>query len=137
MDRKIKLKINGKDYIVEVDSIDSNPVKVLVNGEEIEVYTDQLELEVKDSIDKKEIIKNSNSNKDESSGRTFYSPMPGVIISVALKEGDQVVTGDDVCILEAMKMQQVLKADWSGIVKTVFVSSGDQINDGSPIIELE
>jgi len=137
MDRKIKLKINGKDYIVEVDSIDSNPVKVLVNGEEIEVYTDQLELKVKDSIDKKEIIKNSNSNKDESSGRTFYSPMPGVIISVALKEGDQVVTGDDVCILEAMKMQQVLKADWSGIVKTVFVSSGDQINDGSPIIELE
>ena len=135
MDRKIKLKINGKDYIVEVDSIDSNPVEVLVNGEEIEVYTDQLKLEVKDSIDKKEIIKNS--NKDESSGRTFYSPMPGVIISVALKEGDQVVTGDDVCILEAMKMQQVLKADWSGIVKKVFVSSGDQINDGSPIIELE
>ena len=110
-------------------------MEVLVNGEEIEVYTDQLKLEVKDSIDKKEIIKNS--NKDESSGRTFYSPMPGVIISVALKEGDQVVTGDDVCILEAMKMQQVLKADWSGIVKKVFVSSGDQINDGSPIIELE
>ena len=63
--------------------------------------------------------------------------MPGSIISVAVKEGDQVITGDDVCVLEAMKMQQSLKADWSGIVKKVFVSSGDQVNDGSPIIELE
>ena len=67
----------------------------------------------------------------------FRSPMPGVIVSVAVSEGDQVVTGDEVCVLEAMKMQQVLRADWTGIVKTVHVLAGQQVQDGDPIIDLE
>lgn len=139
MVKKIKVSIDGKDYLVEVDNIDSNPVRVIVNGDEIEVYTDQLKSIDKKSIDEKPSSKtNTNISVNEGpGGRTFYSPMPGSIISVAVKEGDQVITGDDVCVLEAMKMQQSLKADWSGIVKKVFVSSGDQVNDGSPIIELE
>jgi len=63
--------------------------------------------------------------------------MPGVIISVAVSVGDQVVTGDDICVLEAMKMQQVLRADWSGIVASVNVSAGDQVVDGEVIASLE
>ena len=63
--------------------------------------------------------------------------MPGVILSVAVKIGDQVVTGDPICVLEAMKMQQVLRADWTGIVRTVHVESGQQVLDGDPIVELE
>ena len=71
-----------------------------------------------------------------STGRVFRTPMPGVIISVDVSVGDQVVTGDDVCVLEAMKMQQTLRADWSGIVKTVYVQPGQQVLDGAPIIDL-
>ena len=63
--------------------------------------------------------------------------MPGVIMSVSVKEGDQVVTGDEICVLEAMKMQQSLRAEWSGIVRTVHVQPGRQVLDGDPIIELE
>ncbi len=63
--------------------------------------------------------------------------MPGVILSLSVNPGDQVVTGDAICILEAMKMQQVLRADWSGIVKSVFVTVGQQVMNGAPIIELE
>ena len=118
MVKKIKVSIDGKDYLVEVDNIDSNPIKVLVDGDEIEVHTDQLEPIDKKSLDEKPASKtNTNISVNEGSGgRTFYSPMPGSIISVAVKEGDQVITCDDVCVLEAMKMQQSLKADWSGIV---------------------
>ena len=58
-------------------------------------------------------------------------------MSVAVKQGDQVVTGDEVCVLEAMKMQQVLRADWSGIVRSVLVQPGQQVMDGDPIVELE
>ena len=53
MVKKIKVSIDGKDYLVEVDNIDSNPVRVIVNGDEIEVYTDQLESIDKKSIDEK------------------------------------------------------------------------------------
>ena len=63
--------------------------------------------------------------------------MPGIIISVAVAVRDQVITGDEICVLEAMKMQQTLRADWSGIVRKVHVESGQQVLDGDPIVELE
>ena len=69
--------------------------------------------------------------------KAFRSPMPGVIVSVAVSEGDQVVTGDEVCVLEAMKMQQVLRADWTGIVKAVHVRAGQQVLDGDAIVDLQ
>lgn len=69
--------------------------------------------------------------------KAFRSPMPGVIVSVAVSEGDQVVTGDEVCVLEAMKMQQVLRADWTGIVKKVHVRAGEQVLDGDAIVDLQ
>ena len=63
--------------------------------------------------------------------------MPGVILSVAVNPGDQVVTGDVICVLEAMKMQQNLRAEWSGIIKSVLVAVGEQVMEGAPIVELE
>ena len=75
--------------------------------------------------------------KKMSALKVFKCPMPGMIISVTHKEGDNVITGDEVCVLEAMKMQQTLKADWSGVVKKIYVKAGDQVLDGDPILELE
>ena len=63
--------------------------------------------------------------------------MPGTILSIEVKPGDQVVTGDAICVLEAMKMHQILRADWSGVVKEVMVAVGQQIMAGAPIVELE
>jgi biotin carboxyl carrier protein len=68
--------------------------------------------------------------------KTFSSPMPGVILSVTVKIGDQVITGDEICVLEAMKMQQTLRAEWSGIVQAVHVESGQQVLDGDPLVDL-
>ena len=47
------------------------------------------------------------------------------------------VAGDEICVLEAMNMQQMLRADWSGIVKTVHVQAGQQVLDGDAIVDLE
>ena len=69
--------------------------------------------------------------------KVFSAPMPGTILSIAVNPGDQVVTSDAICVLEAMKMQQVLRADWSGVVKSVLVTVGQQVMNGTPIIELE
>ena len=69
--------------------------------------------------------------------KVFSAPMPGVILSVAVNPGDQVVTGDVICVLEAMKMQQNLRAEWSGIIKSVLVAVGEQVMEGAPIVELE
>ncbi len=69
--------------------------------------------------------------------KVFSAPMPGTILSINVSPGDQVVTGDTICVLEAMKMQQHLRADWSGVIKAVLVAVGQQVMDGTPIVELE
>jgi pyruvate carboxylase subunit B len=60
--------------------------------------------------------------------------MPGNILSVVVRTGDAVQAGDHVCTLEAMKMQQSLRSEWAGVVLDVFVSTGDMVTDGAPII---
>ena len=63
--------------------------------------------------------------------------MPGIIVSVAVSPGDQVVPGDEICVLEAMKMQQTLRADWAGVVRSLHVQPGQQVQGGDPIATLE
>lgn len=53
--------------------------------------------------------------------------MPGTIISTSVEAGDTVVEGQQLCIIEAMKMQNVLKAEISGVIDQVNVKAGDSV----------
>ena len=61
--------------------------------------------------------------------------MPGSVIDILVKVGDKVVDGQEICILESMKMQQTLKSDFEGIITEIVVSSGDQVLDGEELIK--
>lgn len=65
------------------------------------------------------------------------APMPGKILELMVKEGDEVTLGDPVAILEAMKMENELKAPLSGIVTTVVVNEGDSLDKNELILEIE
>ena len=64
-------------------------------------------------------------------------PLPGTIMSIAVKEGDTVKKGDKVAVLEAMKMENDIRSDKSGTVKKVLVSVGDTLLEGSDIMIIE
>ena len=138
----VRVKVGDHWYTVEVEDLTVEPVRAIVDGDIVEVRVgeavaiqpDALIEDVADS--ESDVSSGGASGPAPSTGRVFRTPMPGVIISVDVSVGDQVVTGDDVCVLEAMKMQQTLRADWSGIVKTVYVQPGQQVLDGAPIIDL-
>jgi len=59
--------------------------------------------------------------------KLLSSPMPGRIISVNIKPGDHVVSGQPLIIVEAMKMQNVLRAERDGVVKSVHVKPGNDV----------
>jgi propionyl-CoA carboxylase alpha chain len=59
--------------------------------------------------------------------RSVLSPMPGSIVSVAVKPGQTVVDGQELCIVEAMKMQNILKSERDGVIKSVNVIGGDTV----------
>jgi biotin carboxyl carrier protein len=63
--------------------------------------------------------------------------MPGRVISVLVGPGDRVSQGDEVCVVEAMKMEQSIRATRDGVVKTVHVQPMDPVKANDPLIELE
>ena len=63
------------------------------------------------------------------------APMPGLIIDLKVKPGDLVKPGDQLLILEAMKMENILKAQGEGIVKNVKVKKGDTVEKGQVLVE--
>jgi propionyl-CoA carboxylase alpha chain len=60
-------------------------------------------------------------------GKMLRSPMPGLIVSIAVQPGEEVKAGQDLCILEAMKMENVLKAEQDGRVEEVRVRPRDTV----------
>lgn len=65
------------------------------------------------------------------------SPMPGLILDILVQPGDTVAKGDDLCILEAMKMENVLKAEGEGTIKSIAISKGDAVDKGQLLIEMD
>lgn len=72
-----------------------------------------------------------------STGNTITAPLPGVITSVKVKEGEIIKAGQVVAVLEAMKMDNDLQAERDGKVKEVKVEKGDSVLEGAVIIILE
>lgn len=65
------------------------------------------------------------------------SPMPGKVLSVYVKPGDHLDAGSEVCVLEAMKMENVLYAEKQCVVKEVLVADGDTVEADQLLIQLE
>ncbi len=70
-------------------------------------------------------------------GDTVLAPMPGLVRDVAVQAGQAVAEGDRIAVLEAMKMEHVLRAPRDGIVAAVAVAAGDQVTAGALIVALE
>lgn len=63
------------------------------------------------------------------------APMPGMVLSVFVKEGDKVVKGDNLLTLEAMKMENIIKATTDAMIKTVKIKPGDKIIKGQILVQ--
>ena len=129
------MRVGDRWYDVDVGDLDSNPVMTVVDGVPVEVSLGGLMGTAH--------APQPSPNAAEETGRTplarkhFYSPAAGVIASVVVDEGNQVVTGDEICILDAKEGHKTLRADWSGVIKTVNVSSGQEVREGDLIAEFK
>lgn len=140
--KEYRYKINGNLYKVTVGDIEENHVRVEVNGTP---YT--VELEKKTSPKIKPVVRTAATTpaappaaavtRPNVGGKGIKSPLPGVILEIKVKEGDTVKRGQPLLILEAMKMENDIKADRDGKVTSIKVSKGESILEGTDLIIIE
>jgi propionyl-CoA carboxylase alpha chain len=67
----------------------------------------------------------------------LLSPMPGLLISISVKDGEEIKGGQELAVVEAMKMENVLHAERDGVVKSVHAAQGDSLSVDQVIIEFQ
>ncbi|MBR2629228.1 MAG: biotin/lipoyl-binding protein, partial [Alistipes sp.] len=70
-------------------------------------------------------------------GNTVNAPLPGRVLEIKVKVGDDVKRGETVVILEAMKMENNITSDYSGKVRQILVGVGEAVGDNTPMVEIE
>jgi propionyl-CoA carboxylase alpha chain len=69
--------------------------------------------------------------------RHLLSPMPGLLVSIAVGEGQEVKAGEELAVLEAMKMENTLRAERNGVVAKIHFEPGSSLEVGDTIMEFE
>lgn len=132
--KNYKFRINGNQYEVEVLDIDGSIARIEVNGT---VYDVEMQREIpkiksvaasapvqaRPAKDTKPAPEKASSGK----ASEVKAPLPGVIIQVLVRPGDEVKAGQTVCTLETMKMENAIKADNAGKVTAVNIAAGQSV----------
>lgn len=120
---------HNKSYNAELLSADyvSKTISIKINGN---IY----EIGIKDQLDLL-LGKLGMSTNAESTLKEIKAPMPGLILHIHVDEGTTVKKGDPIMILEAMKMENILKSPGDGIIKIVKVKTGNSVEKNQILIE--
>lgn len=143
--KEYKFRINGNEYNVAVNSVEGNIADVTVNGTSYKVEMENapaapVQAPVQQAapapVPAPQTAQQAPAAAPAASGagKPVTSPLPGVIIEVSVKVGDAVKAGQQVAVLEAMKMENAIEADHAGTVTAIHVNKGDSVLEGAPIV---
>jgi biotin carboxyl carrier protein len=142
-----QVNVAGKEYYVEIEDVNAQPIRAVVNGRVVEVWVKERELTAV-AVSPAQASSTSAPTPVVSAGmpapaaaqaiatdeNEIRAPMPGCIVSVAVKPGDQVEVGQDVCVLEAMKMNNRIRATRAGRIAEVHVQPDQQVQHGDVLV---
>lgn len=145
--REYVLSIEGKDYRAEVKEITSEYAKILVNEKEYNIKIKELErkstgipsvkrvetVTEEPKPEKREIEKPKINSTDSGA---IKAPLPGLILEVFVKVGDTVKAGQDLFIMESMKMENQIQATHDGTVEKIYINKGDSVAEDDVLAEL-
>lgn len=134
----VKLKENKYHLLENNQSIQGEIVKTNFNKKEYAVKVNGAIYEVSIENQLDQLIKNMGFSTGSSKNvKLIKAPMPGVVLSVNVKVGQEVKEEDTLLILEAMKMESSIMSPSIGVVKNVLVANGNTVEKGQLLIEFE
>jgi glutaconyl-CoA/methylmalonyl-CoA decarboxylase subunit gamma len=141
---RVHVTVQDKTYDVKIDDLLSRPIQVEVDGQIFEVWPE----EPKESLNyQKSTIEpqTEKSTQTDDSGKLEESnfpksyivkaPIPGVIIEIKVYPGDVVEYGQELCVLEAMKMKNSIRAGKSGTIDKILITTGEQVKQSQILME--
>ncbi len=126
-DHTYSLLINGRSYVATIMDVDGS-CQVMIDGRVYAVDVAEEELAR---------LRSQVKRKHHAGGEQIKAPMPGRIIDIEVAVGDPVESGQGVAIIEAMKMENELRALTGGVVKEIRTRVGDAVNKNDILVVLE
>jgi biotin carboxyl carrier protein len=150
---KYTVKIEGRVFAVEIGNLQERPIRAVIGGETFEVWPELTTDEEKDRRTRVDGAPHTppaapqaevgvgravapaapagvNANHD-----SILAPIPGVIVSIAVQPGAAVEAGQEVCVLEAMKMKSPIRAPRAGVIAAIQVSVGQQVKHREALVD--
>jgi len=128
MPEKRTVKVNGKEFEVEIELNDDGTYEATVEGQTFSIEVPNAQAAPR--------ARRGGGGKKKKSG-TVSANIPGKVVTVEVKEGDVVKEGQVILILEAMKMQNEIQAPVDGTVINVACEEGQAIEANVPLVVIE
>ncbi len=146
--REYKLSISGNAYTVSVIKVTDEEVVAEVNGvvhtvtiNEISRFSPEVSLLAAEGQPGAPVnpvqAPASPPPAPAAGGGLISSPIPGHILEISVSVGDRVLEGQKLLVLEAMKLENIITAHCTGVVKAILVRQGDAVTHGQAMVEIE
>ncbi len=137
---KMRVKIDNQTFDVEIENLQERPIRATVAGETFEIWPEQAGSEVEETINTSAPIPCAEpaapkAGPTADKTKTIFAPIPGIIIAINTREGDEVKFGQDLMVLEAMKMKNAIRATRAGKIAAIRVAVGDQVRHNQVLLE--
>jgi biotin carboxyl carrier protein len=128
-DTTLSLLVDDRSYDIESERLADGGQNLLVRGHV--VHVDVLDLR------KVRLRRVQEATGADTGPAKITSPMPGKVVAVLVKEGDTVAAGQGLLVVEAMKMENELKAPRAGVVKNLTATEGTPVDGGTTLCVIE
>ncbi len=137
---KYTVKIEEQTFQVEIEDLHVRPIIAIVDGEKFEIWPENGDSapakatpptshhpQLSETIPSAQSIPKPVAGAGSSSPNTVRAPIPGVIVNILVKSGDQVTHGQELLIIEAMKMKNTIRSSRNGLVAEIHVAPGQTV----------
>ncbi len=146
---KIRVQIEDKVFDVEVGDLNDRPITTMIDGEVIKVWPEEGEAPVvvtRPVVAAPAPVPATVAPAPVSAPRPapaaagdkskqVVAPIPGTILAVSVKEGQDVAFGQELCTLEAMKMKSAIRANRAGKIASIRVAPGDKVSQNQALMD--
>lgn len=150
---KLIVKVENQSFEVEVGDIHARPIVATIDGEAFEVWPEDVQL-VRSTVAIGQVaapymahlpgtpqpatgkpVPASSAPSPALGAKSVLAPLPGVIVAISVKPGEAVEHGQELCIIEAMKMKNIIRAGRAGTIGAVHVALNQHVKHHDVLLE--